>query len=1127
MHAIRQKCRPKHQVLILKCYPKTTKGAVDVKPNSSELSYLLFYATTRRSKVQKVGEFLEKKTASDVWRARIGDVQVTLQILAALIEKAPRDLPLFAPYVLKIFNIILRAQDVTMVESSIPTFQVFCENHDMASLSADQEYLHQYEEIVQIFASFASTRTQTSSISQSAPVSIRWRSLGLQAVKSVASSQALSTVAGRQLNVIVPILLENVWTDNEDFLEVLQQRVESAEHMGTEKSMLKRRASNATVGTVDTAGENSTALSGTTADADKLAEENIGVLAMQCLKQIFVVNNRSQIHGATTAVLKFVSDRVHQQELVIKNGPNENCKGRAPQIFEIIARWTPVQDRYVILVTAMDSLVRTDQTEATLMQQLVLATMVDSLLKSDINLIGLSVMDVLLGLIQHILIVLQLGSAGGPHLQPDNGDDEKNNSDTLQAPITSEAALVPTDTRKDLLTRLQYCIGDLATHVYYADQISDMVSAILSRLKPSPSSSVPSTVAAIEDPNSATAALLSGTNMTEDPNTDGFFSFDTAKIIALESIKLILLVASHKTMTAGNLGRNRVPIETWEGTQWLLRDMDGRVRKAYADALLTWLDREVTKVDQHVSDEKPKGLTKSARDESSTNLTKRAVSNVSKSEKPSRPSRTTFLQLLHLAIYENATQFVDYENDIVLLHLLLTNLVKNLGLNAVKSGLPMLFRLQEDIESFELPTHKVRIGSLCHAYFWTLCEKFEIETSPTGRKVQGEIHQRQKVMTWVDNIRFPAIQLHNIGTPGRTTPQQRQSHNYAGADALSPFDDRFQMVKLISLSYTASLNSPPNSPPTSPGRSFTHPTLNVDTSPSTRDAVVPERIKEEMMSEWNKESVIAIAQESSRAASISGSRAGTMTTRHRNFLTINGLGNGSNSGTASPIGGYNYISRPNSAYGTTGGIGAMRKLRKASGNSPAPTSESSRGSVTRVDQLKRILSGQSPALPGTRAGAPQSDASSESMVSYDFSASEISINAYNQQNASGVERSASMRSAARSRSKSRDRGPSYMERPLTSTPSDVTPDGTKIPPVPPLPSSLVGEQVSIHDQAHNHSPESYRPGRSAKRSTKSRAGGYQSMPWGEENGKVVDLQDLLSGIEVGGNERGNAGMPPY
>lgn len=75
MISIREKCRPKHQVLILKCYPRTTKGAVDVKPNSSELSYLLYYATTRRSKVQKVGAFLEKKTASDVWRARIGCVE--------------------------------------------------------------------------------------------------------------------------------------------------------------------------------------------------------------------------------------------------------------------------------------------------------------------------------------------------------------------------------------------------------------------------------------------------------------------------------------------------------------------------------------------------------------------------------------------------------------------------------------------------------------------------------------------------------------------------------------------------------------------------------------------------------------------------------------------------------------------------------------------------------------------------------------------------------------------------------------------------------------------------------------------------------------------------------------------
>ena len=74
MNAARQACRPKHQVLVLKCYPKNQKHNVDVKPNSSELSYLLYYASTRRSKLQKVGDFLEKRTTADVWKARIGCV---------------------------------------------------------------------------------------------------------------------------------------------------------------------------------------------------------------------------------------------------------------------------------------------------------------------------------------------------------------------------------------------------------------------------------------------------------------------------------------------------------------------------------------------------------------------------------------------------------------------------------------------------------------------------------------------------------------------------------------------------------------------------------------------------------------------------------------------------------------------------------------------------------------------------------------------------------------------------------------------------------------------------------------------------------------------------------------------
>ena len=77
MNAVRERCRPKHQVLILKCYPKFQKNVQEVKPNASELSYLLYYASTRRSKLQKVGSFLEKKAASDVYKARLGYITVS------------------------------------------------------------------------------------------------------------------------------------------------------------------------------------------------------------------------------------------------------------------------------------------------------------------------------------------------------------------------------------------------------------------------------------------------------------------------------------------------------------------------------------------------------------------------------------------------------------------------------------------------------------------------------------------------------------------------------------------------------------------------------------------------------------------------------------------------------------------------------------------------------------------------------------------------------------------------------------------------------------------------------------------------------------------------------------------
>lgn len=57
----------KHATLINNCYPEKEgeKG-----PRSSELSYLVFYASSRPVKLTKVGLFLEKKVERDIAKGR-------------------------------------------------------------------------------------------------------------------------------------------------------------------------------------------------------------------------------------------------------------------------------------------------------------------------------------------------------------------------------------------------------------------------------------------------------------------------------------------------------------------------------------------------------------------------------------------------------------------------------------------------------------------------------------------------------------------------------------------------------------------------------------------------------------------------------------------------------------------------------------------------------------------------------------------------------------------------------------------------------------------------------------------------------------------------------------------------
>ena len=909
---------------------------------------------------------------------------MTLQIVKALIEKLPRELPLYAPYILRILANILRSKDLSMVEESIPTFDTFCKHHDVATLAADQQHISQYEEIVKAYTSFAASKTPVQSKGGlNAAMAIRWRAAGLQALKSITASEAVGADGGKQLNIIMPVLLQNLRSEEEAYLSTVLRRINAAETTEKEGTS-RRRMSTATVQTSDGISRPASAVTGTAEDVDRLAEEEVGIMAIQSLKQIYVSNSRGQIRLATGAMLKFICQRVPHR----RSGPQNVKAGGtgtwATALVEVVTRWTPVQDRFVILVTIMETFVRSPIAEENLEQQLLLISLVGWLLRSSINMIGLSVMDVLLGLVQHVLLLLQLGGRGSNvlpwHQQTDAIDLFQGTEDVTTRPkaagpdetVSKAEESLPSTNRQELLTRLQRCIGDLAVHIYYSDQIADIIQAILLRLKPSPSSNVATAAAAIEHPQAAAQAISNSVNLKENPDTDDFFSFGTARVTALKAIKEVLTTANSKGSVSGAaaIGRNHVGVQVWEGTQWLLRDEDRRVRRAYADALLTWLGLEMSSSDLRVLEDKRRLLRTVSKIDVNGNrrdtMSKRATSNASKQDKPDKPAKSTFLNLLHLAIYDNAIESPEREDDILLLHLLLHHLVEKLGVNAAKTGLPMVLRLQEDINVDALvstPLGKLHLGSLCHGYFWTLSDKFDFETSTVGYVVQSEIQRRMKHGIWIDAVQMPPLPLDQILSATARPQSEKLSLSNLAAESIKPFDGQSAMVERIADSYGNSVVSPPSSPPASPGRVFSMPILSaagpVQTNGDQNE--LPPKIKEAMLSNWSKETCIAsVEKEMTRTISLNGSRKGANLSR---LVHVNGQGtrHSSPNGAHSPAPRKGLVENENPAPPAALNLAFHKQEHRQSSahdtNSSTPHSSSEHNTTLRVDDLKRVLAG--------------------------------------------------------------------------------------------------------------------------------------------------------------------------
>lgn len=1008
-------------------------------------------------------------------------MQVTLQILAALIEKVPRDLPLYARFVLTILDTILRSQEISIVEESIPTFEIFCRHQDLAMLSADHEYVGLYRNVVKTYADFASGDSgATSKTPLGRPLTLRWKNIGLQATKSVVDSESLAMDGPKLLEITMPVVLQNLYATGDFTLSPLQKKAQSSEKQEREQNSRRRRMSIATVQTVDPVDGHATSASGTTADADKAAEMEGRVLSLRCLEKIFTPgSNRGQTHTAAKLMLDFFASCRH------KWGDHANAgQNWATDLLETIVNWTPVQDRFIILVTLVEKLVERPLVSEQLEPQLTLASLIDWLLCSPINLIGLSVLDGLIDLLQYLLGLLrqenhlskQLSSPSGPPASQTPEQSEKEPGTEHDANEKSERN--PTTLRQELVKLLEKCIGSLATHIYYADQVSDMVRNVISRLRPS----TPPT----EEPSDDTSPVESANARQNGPCRDTYFSFPAARASALKTIQNILVVANLRKSLAGTGpdSRNRVPIQVWEGTQWLLRDSDRDVRHAYVDALVSWLQLETDKSDLKAKPESSRrskpAATKRYTSDSPDALAQKVASLAPQKDYAVADAGFSFLQLLHLAVYEAASEPAAAKSDFLVLHLLLVNLVENIGVNAVRHSLPVMMKLHNDYLSEEnhyTPDQCCNMGSLVHGYLWAVVEKFDLEETRVGGEIMDEISKRKKRGIWLDKIQLPPRPLSYIGVLVDSTVNQKKSLP-STLDAYCPFTSVHELVSQIEHAYAPSLASPPASPATSPRRPLSMSPLAPTIAPSPkpqRSPSLPTNVKEQMLSSWSKESCLANLESENAKSSTGGSGSRTANSagaRHR-LAAANGakLENGSPAFAAaveSPTTGNHHrgrhVNRPASAAFSLDGVPKVRRGSAAEERPHSPTNGSTRrDSTVKVNELRRVLSvantsnarRPSPLRKRTKVGSDIS--STESMVTDTvFTASEVDVSGVatapdvHESIHEAESETPKASSTVHLDSGAHDESQPHHEKSETSNHLH----SNSIPPVPPLPSSL-------------------------------------------------------------------------
>ncbi|KAK6910623.1 hypothetical protein I203_104655 [Kwoniella mangroviensis CBS 8507] len=566
------------------CYPPSkallTSGP-EYRPLSQDLSKLTYFATNKPSKLARIGEELEKRISKESTRSSGGyakyraSLLISLAILRALLTECKRDISLIGKSALKCINSALdvivyqrsNELDLEVVGRASAAFIAFTTFTDGSLIGIDENVTRTYLDILQKFGRMATFVEIKEKPDEDKEQENRTRLLGLAGLNGAILSDSLyssNTEFPKQISILLPPLLINLFersTSNSiEESKVQSDKIESDygssdqspffNEFSAKRPLNARRAPSLHAHIPGEKGPTKKDVLRTT------------------LKSFHSLVQQSKISQATMIIDQIIGflDKDRNTEDGWKD--LERCCWLA----EKLTAWIILQFRFVVPTRLIEVLIDQQNLKEPTAKNTTILSMVITILNSTTSLVGLGVSDLLGNLITLIIRRIKF------------------------------------DQRDSLLPSLVSCVSALGTHIYYADQINDIVEEISIRIADININDkhrseiirvlINCIIGVMITADQGDLKLSNGGSSSNNDSVEvsgggGGKGKSKSTIPLTPSISENQNTPSLQRIHNKSSRRNSISPEVWQETLPLLCESDYAVRITYARALLLFLETEL------------------------------------------------------------------------------------------------------------------------------------------------------------------------------------------------------------------------------------------------------------------------------------------------------------------------------------------------------------------------------------------------------------------------------------------------------------------------------------------------------------------------------------------------------